>query len=63
MSHEMKIVFKTNDSYFISLILLPYVVWLHEVHVKEFITNELPFEDIIFELLLECKSLRCVLHL
>lgn len=36
-----------------------------EVQVKEFITHELPFTDInkSFDLLLEGKSLRCVLHL
>jgi len=35
-----------------------------EVQVEEFITHELPFADInkSFDLLLEGKSLRCVLH-
>lgn len=48
---------------------LPYLVdtliMKKEIRVEEFITHELPFSEInkAFELLLEGKSLRCVLHL
>lgn len=58
-----------NGSFFFMIItlILTFVLWgqFQVVNLEEFITHELPFEKIneAFQLLIDGKSVRCLLHL